>query len=394
MKRSGDQKASGDEFQRPEGFTERFRPAWAEIDLGALRSNVAVIRGIAGEADVCAVVKADGYGHGSVRVARAALEAGAASLAVALVEEGMVLREAGIEAPILLLSEPPTSAAAVVVSNRLTPTVYSDEVVDALAAAAGAGGSVGPLGVQLKVDTGMHRVGVDPGTAVALAVRIHADPALRLDAVWTHFAVADDATQAAFTEGQQRIFVETCDRIESAGVAVPQRHAANAAGTLYVGAHFALVRPGIALYGYDPDPTRRTAGLRPVLSLKAQVSHVKELDAGERLSYGRRYELEERSVIATVPLGYADGVPRRLAEVGGHVLIDGHRRPIAGTITMDQLLVDCGPDASVQRGDEVVFLGGQGGERITADDWAARLGTISYEILCGIGARVPRVYVG
>ncbi|MDQ3107725.1 MAG: alanine racemase [Actinomycetota bacterium] len=357
-----------------------------------MRHNVAVIRGLAGGADVCAVVKADGYGHGSIRVAQAALEAGAASLAVALVEEGIVLREAGVDAPILLLSEPPTSAAAVVVSNRLTPTVYSDEVLDALATAAGAG--VEPLGVQLKVDTGMHRVGADPDAAVALAVRIHAAPTLRLDAVWTHFAVADDATQTAFTSEQARRFLAACERIESAGVPVPQRHAANAAGTLYGGAHFDMVRPGIALYGYDPDPSRHAAGLRPVLSLKAQVSHVKELDAGERLSYGRRYELEERSVIATVPLGYADGVPRRLAETGGHVLIGGHRRPIAGTITMDQLLVDCGPDASVQRGDEVVFLGGQGEERITADDWAARLGTISYEILCGIGPRVPRVYVG
>ena len=365
------------------------RPAWAEVDLAALRHNVEVVRRIAAPAALCAVVKADGYGHGAVPVARAALEAGAAGLAVALVEEGGALRDAGLEAPILLLSEPPPSSAAEVVGLRLTPTVYTAEGVAALAAAA-----PGPIAVQLKVDTGMHRVGASPAEAVDLARRIHDDPRLHLEAVWTHFAVADDAAQTAATDEQRRRFAEVCDAIEAAGVPVPARHAANAAGTLYTDAHLDVVRPGIALYGYDPDPTRPNADLRPVLSLRAEVSHVKVLDAGERLSYGLRYELRERSVIATVPLGYADGVPRRLGETGGEVLVGGRRCPIAGTVTMDQILVDCGPDAVVARGDEVVLLGTQGGERITADDWAQRLGTISYEILCGIGARVPRVHVG
>jgi alanine racemase len=198
------------------------------------------------------------------------------------------------------------------------------------------------------------------------------------------------------TAMQERRLVDACAAIEAAGVAVPARHAANSAGTIHTAAHLDLVRPGLAVYGYSPDPTRPVDGLRPVLSLKAEVSYVKELDAGERLSYGLRYELGERSTIATVPLGYADGVPRRLGETGGVVLVGGRRRPIAGTVTMDQILVDCGPAgaAEVRVGDEVVFLGAQGDERITADDWAARLGTISYEILCGIGPRVPRVHVG
>lgn len=367
------------------------RPAWAEVDLAALRHNVEVVRRIAAPAVVCAVVKADGYGHGAVPVARAALEAGAALLAVALVEEGAVLRDAGIEAPILLLSEPPPAAAADVVGLRLTPTVYTAEGVTALAAAAT---GPEPLAAQLKVDTGMHRVGAAPDEAVDLAVRIHADPQLRLEAVWTHFAVADDAAQSAATDEQRRRFAEVCAAIEAAGVPVPARHAANAAGTLYTDAHLDVVRPGIALYGYDPDPSRPNGDLRPVLSLLAEVSHVKELEAGERVSYGLRYELPVRSVIATVPLGYADGVPRRLGETGGEVLVGGRRCPIAGTVTMDQILVDCGPDATVARGDRVVLLGAQGGDRITADDWAERLGTISYEILCGIGPRVPRVHVG
>lgn len=375
----------------------RFRPAWAEVDLGAVRHNVEVLRRIAAPAAVCAVVKADGYGHGSVAVARAALEAGAESVAVALVEEGVVLRQAGIDAPILLLSEPPASAAGEVVRRRLTPTVYTSEGLDAFATAAAAQRG-GPAGVQLKIDTGMHRVGATPDDAVALARRIHGDPHLRLDAVWTHFAVADEEGSVAVTDEQCRRFDAACAAIGAAGVPVPARHAANSAGALYTGARLDVVRPGLAVYGYDPDPGRPNEELRPVLSLKAEVSFVKVLDAGERLSYGLRYELRERSVIATVPLGYADGVPRRLGTAGGQVLIGGRRRPIAGTVTMDQILVDCGPPdgagAGVARGDEVVLLGTQGGDRITADDWAERLDTISYEILCGIGARVPRVYVG
>jgi alanine racemase len=371
----------------------RFRPAWAEVDLGALRHNVGVLRRVAAPAAVCAVVKADGYGHGAVAVAEAALEAGAAQLAVALVEEGLALREAGIDAPIVLLSEPPAEAAAVVVEARLTPTLYTDEGVTAFAEAARLAGAP-PLEVQLKVDTGMHRVGAEPDAAVALARRIDGAPSLRLAAVWTHFAVADDETQAATTAAQERRFADACAAIEAAGVAIPARHASNSAGTLHTTAHLDVVRPGLALYGYSPDPSRPHPELRPVLSLKAEVSFVKDLDAGERLSYGLRYELRQRSTVATVPLGYADGVPRRLGETGGVVLIGGRRLPIAGTVTMDQILVDCGPAgaAGVQRGDEVVLLGRQGDEAVTADEWAGRLGTISYEILCGIGPRVPRVH--
>ncbi len=367
----------------------RFRPAWAEIDLEALRHNVRFIVDRVAPAEVCAVVKADAYGHGAVEVSWAALDAGASSLAVALVEEGIELREASIDAPILLLSEPTADAAGEVVAQRLTPTLYTEGGVEVFAAAAVDLAS--PLGVHLKVDTGMHRVGADPTTAVHLARRIHHHPSLRLDAVWTHFAVADDPGHHDFTEAQVARFDQTCASIEAAGVPVPKRHTSNAAGALYEGQLHDLVRPGIALYGYGPDPTR-PLDLQPVLSLQARVTHVQVLDAGERLSYGLRHTLRTRSTIATVPLGYADGVPRRLSGTDAEVLIGGMRRPIVGTITMDQLLVDCGPDAPVAIGDEVVLLGRQGEEAITADDWAARVGTISYEILCGIGSRVPRTY--
>ncbi|MEA3076733.1 MAG: alanine racemase [Actinomycetota bacterium] len=365
----------------------QYRPAWAVVDLVAVRANVGLLRDAAPGAALCAVVKADGYGHGAVAVARAALDAGATELAVALVEEGVALREAGVDAPVLLLSEMPVDAAGEVVARGLTPTVYSAEGVDALE-------RVGrPVAVQLKVDTGMHRVGASYDEGLALAKRIAGSPTLRLDAVWTHFAVADEPAQRDYTDAQVDRFDEFCRALRDAGIEGFRRHASNSAGLLYTAAHYDVVRAGIAMYGYSPDPSwPEAATLRPALSLVASVSYVKTLDAGERVSYGLRYALPARSVIATVPLGYADGVPRRLSGTGASVLIGGRHCPIAGTITMDQLMVDCGPDSPVAVGDEVVLLGRQGDAVITADDWAERTGTISYEILCGIGPRVPRVY--
>ncbi|MBW3556772.1 MAG: alanine racemase [Actinobacteria bacterium] len=368
-----------------------FRPAWAEVDLGAVADNLRAVKAAAGGAEVWAVVKADGYGHGAERVARAALAAGASGLAVAMVEEAVVLREAGIDVPILLLSEPPAEAMGEVVARRLVATLYSHTALEALGREAAAGPQ--PLAVQVKLDTGMHRVGATFEDALAVAVSVQRHPRLTLDGVWTHLAVADEPARADFTTGQCSRFDRFCETLGDAGVRPRMRHVANSAGVLLAGATYDMVRVGIALYGYAPNATVAVpVDLRPALSLVARVVQVKELDAGDRLSYGLRYRLAERSVVATVPLGYADGVPRRLSEVGGQVLVGGQRRPLAGTVTMDQLLVDCGPRATVQPGDEVVLLGRQGDEEITADDWATRLDTISYEILCGIGPRVPRVY--
>ncbi len=368
-----------------------FRPAWAEVDLGAVADNLRAVKAAAGGAEVWAVVKADGYGHGAERVARAALAAGASGLAVAMVEEAIVLREAGIDVPILLLSEPPAEAMGEVVARRLAATLYSHTALEALGREAAAGPQ--PLAVQVKLDTGMHRVGATFEDALALAVSVQRHPCLSLEGVWTHLAVADEPERADFTTGQCVRFDRFCEALGDAGVRPRMRHVANSAGVLLAGATYDMVRVGIALYGYAPNATVAVpVDLRPALSLVARVVQVKELDAGDRLSYGLRYRLAERSVVATVPLGYADGVPRRLSEVGGQVLVGGQRRPLAGTVTMDQLLVDCGPRATVQPGDEVVLLGRQGDEEITADDWATRLDTISYEILCGIGPRVPRVY--
>lgn len=371
------------------------RPAWAEVDLDAVRHNARVLAALVHPAELCAVVKANGYGLGAEALAVAALEGGATRLAVALVDEGVALREAGIgpvDAQILLLSEPPADAMHDAVAHHLTPTVYTRGGVAAVAAAVG---HRRPIDVEVKVDTGMHRVGAYADEAVEIARLVQHAHGLLFSGLWTHLAVADEPDNP-YTAMQLERFEEVRDRMARAGLVPDHVHAANSAGAIaHPAARYDMVRCGIALYGYAPSAELAGAvGLRPALSLRALVSYAKEVDQGERLSYGLRYTAPERTVIATVPLGYADGVPRRLFDVDVPVLIGGRRRPIAGVVTMDQLMVDCGPGADVRIGDEVVLLGRQGAEEVTAEEWAGALGTINYEILCGIGPRVPRVYVG
>jgi alanine racemase len=379
-------------------LSKPWRPAWAEVDLNAVRHNVGLLTRLVSPAGVMAVVKADGYGHGSVASAYAALEAGATWLGVALVEEGVELRDAGVETPILLLSQPPVEAARAVVDAGLTPVVHSGRFVDALAKAAADAGAVDPQPVHLKVDTGMHRIGCSPSEALDLAPAIRKHRELHLQGLLTHFAVADEADNP-YTARQVAVFEAVRKELARSGIRPPLVHAANSAGVLTVPeARYDLVRCGIAVYGIAPaaDLDGRLP-LKPALSLKARVSYVRRLVAGERLSYGLRYEVDVPSTVVTVPVGYADGVPRRLGEVGGEVLIGGRRKPIAGTVTMDQLLVDLGPTEAagdVEIGTEVVLLGRQGDENVSAAEWAAKLGTIPYEVCCGIGDRVPRRYLG
>jgi alanine racemase len=373
------------------------RPAWAEIDHAAIASNVAALAALVAPADLCAVVKADGYGHGAVEVARTALASGATWLAVAMAGEGAVLRAAGIDAPVLVLGEPTTGEWDDVVRLGLRPTVHRSEAIAGLgAAAARAGGP--PLPVHLKVDTGMHRIGVAPDLAAVLAAEVDAHPALVLEGVWTHCPVADEPGNP-YTAAQAERFATVVAALRGAGGAPAVVHAANSAAAMdHPALRGDLARCGIAVYGLDPSPA--LAGrlpLRPALSLKATVTSTRVVPAGEAVSYGLRRPCQVDTVVATVPLGYADGVPRRLGEVGGEVLVRGRRRPFAGTVTMDQVLVDCGPpggDDVVAVGDEVVLIGHQGGDRVGAEEWAARLGTISYEITCGISPRVPRRHVG
>jgi alanine racemase len=363
------------------------RPSWVEIDLDAIAHNVRLLAGIAAPARLCAVVKADAYGHGDVPVAEAALEAGAPLLAVALVEEAIRLREAGIDAPILLLSEPPEESAGEVVGWDLIPTVYTAGFIKALSGVAHR-----PLPTHLKVDTGMHRVGAAVADARDLVAAIVADPQLHLEGVWTHFAVAEE--DAVFTRQQLDTFNRLVEMLSTVGVEVSVRHAANTAATLlYPEARLDLVRVGIGIYGQRPVPGMvPDLDLRPAMKVVSHVSMVRRHPAGTRPSYGRRKGLPVEASVVTVPVGYADGLPRALGAHGGEVLIGGKRHPLAGTVTMDQIVVDVGDD-SVEVGDEVILLGSQGTEEVTADQWAEHLDTISYEIVCQIGPRLPRRYL-
>ena len=365
------------------------RPSWVEVDLDAITHNVSAIRRAVAPADVCAVVKADAYGHGDVPVAEAALAGGASWLAVALVEEAVRLREAGVDAPILLLSEPdPGDAgdAGEVVAWDLRPTVYRPPFARALAEVARAA-----YPVHVKVDTGMHRVGADPDAAKDLLRLIDADDRLRLEAIWTHLAVAEEDED--FTRLQVQRFEEFVASEHVAGVDPPLLHAANTAGALaYPEARFDLVRVGLGIYGLRPDPhIAPHLDLRPAMRVVSRVSMMRRLEAGERPSYGRSRALPAAGAVATIPVGYADGVARQLSADGGVVLIGGRRYPFAGTVTMDQIVVDVGDDP-VAVGDDVVLLGPQGGEEISAEEWAGRLGTINYEIVCRFGPRLPRRY--
>ncbi len=365
------------------------RPTWIEVDLDAVSANVASIAAAVAPAAMCAVVKADGYGHGDVPVAEAAVASGAGWLAVALLEEGVRLREAGIGAPILLLSEPDVGDVGELDAWRLTPTAYTAPFVAALASTALDRGVTHD--VHLKVDTGMHRVGADPMDVPGLADAVAAAPALRLAAVWTHFAVAEEDPE--FTGVQIRRLEETLATLAAAGHRPRLVHAANTAGALgRDDARYDLVRCGLGIYGMRPDPAiAPDLELRPAMRVVSHVTMVRRLEAGERPSYGRRRPLPETATVATVPIGYADGLPRQLSALDGEVLIGGRRHPFAGTVTMDQIVVDVG-DAPVQPGDEVVLLGEQGGDRITAEEWATRLGTINYEVVCRFGPRLPRTY--
>jgi alanine racemase len=378
------------------------RPAWAEVDLSAITHNARLLSRLARPAGLCAVVKAHGYGHGGPAVAKAALAGGAVGLAVALVDEGVELRQHGVHASILLLSECGAEAVDTALAYGMTPTLYTAEGIEQFAQAARVLGQ--RTSIQIKVDTGMHRVGAAPADVAALLRAVEADPLLRFEGVWTHLSVADgeSAEDRAFTVRQLETFDVAVAELVRAGASPDVVHAANTAGAIaYPAARYGMVRCGLGLYGYLPGPAVAAAfaaasqgqTLRPALSLRARVVSVRTVNAGERPSYGRLRALPERAVVATVPIGYADGVPRALFTNGCRVLLNGRRRPLAGMVTMDQIMIDCEDDASVKPGDEVVLLGRQGDEEITADEWAGLLGTISYEVLCGIGPRVPRVMV-
>ena len=369
------------------------RATRATIDLAALHHNVAVLAEQAGTLQLWAVVKANAYGHGAVQCAQAALAAGAHGLCVALTQEAVELRTAGIDAPIMVLSEQPVSDAPILVAHRVVCVAYNEHYISALASAAAT--QAERTLVHLKIDTGMHRVGVTPAAAVARAQMIANSKHLVLDGVMTHLATADDPVHSA-TMQQVAAFTDVVRDIRAVAPDLQHVHVANSAATLRaIGLDCTLVRAGIALYGLQPGAgvASLVAGLQPVMALRSRVLHVQRLAAGQGVSYGLRTVLDRDSTIATLPLGYADGIARRAWQTSARVLVGGRARRIVGVVTMDQMMVDCGDD-TVAVGDEAVIFGTQSQQSVTVDDWAAALDTISYEVVCAISPRVPRDYVG
>lgn len=368
----------------------RLRPTWAEVNLDTIRHNVTVLRELAPHAQFMAVVKADGYGHGAVPVARAALEAGATWLAVATLEEGVDLRKAGLSAPILVLGYIPPIQADTVVLYDLHPAVFHLDLVLALAQWGRA--LMRQVPVHVKVDTGMGRIGVTPAGLVEFVKAAKTYPQIELEGVFTHLATADEP-ENDYAATQLTRFAEALTALRDAGFTPKYRHACNSAGLmLHPEGHLDMVRAGIALYGLAPDPSVIwPVELRPALTWKTRIGMLKTVEPGTPVSYGCTYRAQGRERIASLPVGYADGY-FRLNSNRGEVLIGGRRCPVVGRVCMDQTLVRLPDDLEAKVGDEVVLLGEQGGEQITAADIARTVGTINYEVVCAISKRVPRVY--
>ncbi|MBK5231920.1 MAG: alanine racemase [Thermoleophilia bacterium] len=369
-----------------------YQRAEARIDLGALRHNVTALRTrIADDVELCPVLKADGYGHDSALAAVAVTEAGADRIAIATVREAIRIREVTPEIPLLILGAMTPTEVDLAVSVGIEVSAWDPDFIAALGARASGAGST--IGVHVKYDTGMGRLGsADPGQVVEMARTVDSHPNLRLAAVWTHFATADERDRS-FEIIQRDRMAEVGGRIRAEFPRV-KIHAANSAALISdPKSHFDMVRPGVAIYGMDPfgaDPAGH--GLQPVLSLHSWVASIKQFDLGMSAGYGRTWIAKEPTRLATVPVGYGDGVRRGLSN-RGQVLIGGVARPICGTISMDNLAADIGLDDEVRVGDEVTLIGTQGPARITAEQWAEKLDTINYEVTCGISPRVPRIGV-
>lgn len=367
------------------------RPAWVDVDLGAIERNVRTLRALTPEGTrFMAVVKADGYGHGALRAAESALRAGADRLGVATVEEAVELRMGGISAVLHVLSEPPSSAAGLLVRHDIVTTVYSAGFAAALGAAASAAGTVAPY--HLKIDTGMGRIGVRAEDATSLALELRRIEGIRMDGVFTHFATADVPGDWEFERQMQR-FGAALLKLKSEGVDAGIVHAANTAATiLHPEAHFGMVRCGIGIYGLHPDPaTYGRLDLAPAMSVKALVSHVKRVGMGEGVGYGFTFHASAPTTVATLPLGYADGL-HRVVSNRADVLLGGRRCRQVGRVAMDQLMVEVPDGLAVRVGDEAVIVGQQGRETMSMDDLAEHAQTINYEMACGFALRMERRY--
>jgi len=367
---------------------------WVEIDLDALVHNIGAVRSRIGpERRMLLVVKADAYGHGAVEVARVAVKNGVDTLGVATLQEGIELRQASIDAPVLILSPPMEEETEDIVEYDLTCTVPSLAIARALARASAARGRT--CAVHVEVDTGMGRSGVGLDEAVGFVSALTKLPELVLEGIFTHFPSSDD--DRGFTERQVGLFLGLLTRLDAKGIRIPLRHAANSGGVLGVPSSFDgplnMVRPGIAAYGLRAgSPSANGVELVPVMSFKSRIAQIRDLPAGHTVSYGRTFAAERPMRVAVVPVGYGHGLSWRLSNCG-EVLVRGRRAPIVGRVTMDVTMVDLEGVGEAVVGDEVVLFGRQGDEEITVDEVARRVGTINYEVICGIGKRVARVYL-
>ena len=367
------------------------RPTYAHVDAAALAHNLAVVRRRVGpRTRVLAVVKADGYGHGATWAARALYEAGAWGLAVSLVEEGVELRQAGIDAPVLVLGGVVPGSEDVIVHRSLTPVVWAREHLQRLSAAVRRSGAP-PAPIHLKIDTGMSRLGLLPAELGALLDWFEGDEghSLRLEGVMTHLACADEPDDPV-SPAQLEIFREALGTLAARGIHPQLRHVCNSAGIVRLPqGHFDMVRPGIALYGAASSPAVAIEELVMAMSVHSQILGIRELPAGTRVSYGHREELRRPSRLGIVPVGYADGYPRRMSG-RAQVLIRGHRCRVVGNITMDVSMVDVSDLPDVRVGERVTLLGRQGRDELSLYELAAWADVIPYEIMCGISKRVPR----
>jgi alanine racemase len=365
-----------------------FRPTWAEVNLKNLAYNLnQVKKALSAGTRILATIKADGYGHGLLPVARKLTACGVDYFGVASIDEGIKLRSAGIKDPILILGLIFEEDFRVVFQYKLTPTICSgDQALELDRCGCRLGQRIK---VHIKVDTGMGRIGVDLPEAKKLICRINKLKFVEIEGLFTHFPLAD--IDRKFTERQVNLLSKLCSQLEIEGVHIPLIHAANSMGLLaFPESHFNMVRPGLVLYGLYPQKALQVK-LKPVLSLKTKIIYLKKVNKGSGISYGHSYVASKRTSIVTLPIGYGDGYPRNLSNIGP-VLIRGKRFKVSGRICMDQIMVDVG-NLKVRVGDEVVLIGSQGKLRITAEELAEISGTIPYEIVCGLGSRIPRVYI-
>jgi alanine racemase len=365
-----------------------YRPTWAQVNLDNLEHNFRQVKSrLRPHTKVLVTVKADAYGHGLVPVARRLSEAGVDYLGVASIDEGIKLRKARLKIPILVLGVVLKQDISSLFTFKLTPTVCSYELACALSKKAAALKT--PIRLHIKVDTGMGRIGVAYKDAFELVKKIHRLKSIVIEGIFTHFPFAGSGRR--FTVSQIKLFDKLVDALKSCGINIPLVHAANSAGMInHQDSHFTMVRPGLVIYGLHPHRGIKM-GLKPVLNLKTQVVFVKRVPAGVGISYGHAYITKRSTHIITLPIGYGDGYPRNLSNLGP-VLIGGRRFCVSGSICMDQIMVDTG-GFRPQVGDEAVLIGKQKGKTVTAEELADSAGTISYEIVCGLGSRIPRLYI-